>query len=324
MTGAPVCALAAIAAAAACAAPPAPPDDGVTIPDVMDTRAMIGTWGWVHASVDRDVARREEEVWTFAPSAGDWTSLTGVYRRAVHFTAADGVPFTCNQRPHYTLASLVTVRAVAAPGGARVDEVAYETTPSPCDRGLRRLAAYHASIEDGALVLRWDGGLAHLRRIDAPAAAPPPIAAAPAGPWRWSATSWTKHGLVQHEDERWELTAGDDGALAGWYVRTVAVHDPAGAPIPCAGAPRYTFVDRYLVRGRALVDLSARSPEPATTPEDEARPGDWRLEEHAVTADEHPCLASARRALDSATFDAIGDALVLTWRGGRRQVLLRP
>ncbi len=305
-------------------APAREPPDGIRIADVMTTRAMIGTWAWRLDSADAATTRRERERWTFAPTA-DWLTLRGSYHRDVELIARDGVPFTCAQRASYPIASDVEVSARAAPGGAIVDELAYTTAPSPCEHGLRTLAQYRATIARGQLVLTWPDGVAHLDRIDAPPAAPPPLhPPPPSGAWVWSSTSWNKYGLVQREDERWELAAGADGALAGWYERTVSIHDPAGAAIACAGAASYTFVDRYLIRGRALIDLSATSPDPATAPVDDDRPGDWRLAEIAVTAGAHPCLTSPRRSLDSATFDALGDALVLTWRGSRRQVLLRP
>ena len=119
---------------------------------------------------------------------------------------------------------------------------------------------------------------------------------------------------MQREDETWQLALGDDGALAGWYVRTVEVRDPTGADLPCAGAPGYRFVDRYLVRGHRQ----------AAAGDDDAGDG-WRLDEVAVAAEAHPCLAAnPTRARDGAELTVVGDALVLTWRGARRQVLLRP
>ena len=39
----------------------------------------------------------------------------------------------------------------------------------------------------------------------------------------------------------------------------------------------------------------------------------------------NPCLrATARRTLDEATAEQIGDFLVLEWRGKRREILYRP
>lgn len=314
--------VAVVVALAACA--PRREPEGVRVADVLMTRAMAGTWEWRLDSGDAATTHRERERWTFAPSS-DWRTLLGSYHRDVELIARDGVPFTCSQRPWYRLATDVVVTAHAEPGGAAVDELTYAAAPSPCEKGLRTPVRFHATLERGQLVLRWPGGEAHLDRAPPPPPpAPPAHPPAPSGPWTWSATSWTKTGLVQREDERWELAASASGDLAGWYVRTVSIHDPTGAAIPCAGAASYQFVDRYLVRGRSLVDLSATAPDPARVPVDDDRPGDWRFAEVAVAAGAHPCLASPRRMLDGATFDVVGDALVLTWRGRRRQVLWRP
>jgi hypothetical protein len=218
------------------------------------------------------------------------------------------------QQASYRLASTVELTVTAAPGGATVAERSYQAAPSPCDRGLRRLASYHAVLDGDRLRVSWAGGEATLTRPaprSTPPAPPPAVAVAPAGRWRWTTTAWTADGRVQREDEAWELTVGDDGALAGWYLRTVEVRDPGGDAIACAGAPGYRYVDRYLVRGHRQDDLTAR--------------GEWRFDEVGVAADPHPCLAaSPTRSHDGATVDVVGDALILTWRGARRQVLTRP
>ncbi|MBK9032744.1 MAG: hypothetical protein IPL61_15990 [Myxococcales bacterium] len=299
----------------ACAAPAADPPR-ITIDDAIATRSLAGTWTWALTTTADGTTRTERERWDLAIT-GDWLRLAGRYQRTVDVRAVDGVPFTCVQAPSYRLASTVDVTVAAAPGGAVIEEVGYQVEPSPCDRGLRRLARYQARLlDDDTLELRWADGVAHLQRATPPT--PPPrlaVAAAPAGPWRWTATSWTAGGLVQREDERWELALGDDGALAGWYVRTVEVRDPGGAIVPCAGAPGYRFVDRYLVRGHRR---------PAAPDDDDAGDG-WRFDEVAVVAGAHPCLAaSPTRAKDGAELVVIGDVVVLTWRGARRQVLRRP
>jgi hypothetical protein len=74
----------------------------------------------------------------------------------------------------------------------------------------------------------------------------------------------------------------------------------------CAGASHYGYADRYLLRGKRGED-------------------GWRIDETAVFAGEHPCLADTPgRTLDAATASDDGDYLVLHWRGKRRQVLARP
>ena len=305
---------AALAAIAVTACTP-PPREHLAAADLLALDEMIGTWAWQHRETVDGVERDERERWTIDRGA-DWTALGGHYQRTVAFTATDGVPFTCAQAPRYQLASTIQLAIHATPGGAIVDELAYQAAPSPCDRGLRRRTSYLATAHGDTLELRWDDGVAHLTRVP-PDAPPPPaplaIAAAPAGPWTWSATSWTTAGLAQREDEAWQLTLGDDGALAGWYLRTVTIRDPAGAIIPCAGAAEYRYVDRYLLRGRH---------QPAEG--DDGGDG-WRFDEVAVDAGTHPCLAAHPvRSRDGATVEVVGDALVLTWRGARRQVLHRP
>jgi hypothetical protein len=176
---------------------------------------------------------------------------------------------------------------------------------------LRQLGTYLATLHGDELHLEWPDGDATLARAldDAPEPPPPPIAEPPAGRWTWRITSWTRAGMIRDEYEDWELAAGDDGMLGGTYVREVTERSPDGQPIPCAGAPVWSFVDRYLVRGRPMED------------------GDegWRLEEIDVIPGTHPCLAATpTRAMDTATVTTEGEHVVLEWRGKRRQVLARP
>jgi hypothetical protein len=290
--------------ALACRGPHDP--EALTLSDIADLRDLTGTWAWQHGSDVDGVHRHEDERWSFTADL-PWPEVRGQYQRTVELTATDGVPFTCAQATRYRLASSVAVAVTPAAGGATLTETSYQVAPSPCDRGLRRLATYRARwLDRDSLRLDWDDGTATLRRADPPPP-PPPRAepTPPAGAWRWSARSWTAGRLVQVEDERWELTVGPDGEAGGHYRRTVTVRDPDGAIVPCAGAPGYQFVDRYLVRGR---------------PRGEA----LYLREVAVAAGDHPCLAGApSRALDEARVEVIGDHLILTWRGNRRQVLTR-
>ena len=307
-----VAALVAIAAATAACAPPTPtPPGALTLPDLYAANALAGEWTWGHDELEDGTARTEVERWRFTATA-DRRVLDGNYQRRVEIRALDGVPFVCAQRPRYALHAEHTVVAHIVGGGARIEERGYEVTPSPCDPGLRQLTSYDAEIHRDRLILRWDGGEATLHRaVPATAApaivvAPPP--AAPAGRWTWQLASWTRAGLVQIEDEDWELAMSPGGELAGTYVRATTVRSPDGAPLPCAGAPSYRYVDRYLIRGR-------RDPE-----------GDgWRLEEVGQAPGEHPCLAATpTRTRDDATAELEGEYLVLTWRGKRRQVLARP
>lgn len=295
---------AALAAVAACAAPHDP--DALGLDDIVDLRELSGTWAWQHASTVDGVHRLELERWRFWPQE-PWPHLGGRYQRTVELTAIDGAPFTCVQTARYRLASTIELAVAPAADGAIITETSYQTEPSPCDRGLRHLTRYRAyRVDDDTLVVTWADGEATLRRVEPPTPPPPlAVASAPAGPWRWSARTRTSAGLIQHEDERWELTVGADGALAGHYTRTLTVRDPDQATLTCADAPGYQVVDRYLVRGQP-------------------RPDGLYLREVAVEAGAHRCLGGdVRRSLDEARVETIGEHLVLTWRGNRRQVLAR-
>ncbi|MEZ4401865.1 MAG: hypothetical protein R3B06_17685 [Kofleriaceae bacterium] len=301
----------------ACVAPP--PPTGLTIERALATAGLAGTWTWTLTTQADGVTITERERWELVPAA-TWPAVAGTAHREVEVVADDGVPFTCAQRPRYTLAADRTITVAPVADGVEVAETSYQAAPSPCEHGLRQLATYRATITAAGLVLRWPGGLAHLAR--APTSLPPllgpaPTAPPPAGAWEFRAHSWTAGGQVQREREQWDLAVGDDGELAGWYLRTVEVLDPAGATIACAGADRYQYVDRYLVRGRRAAAT--------TTADTGAAEAAWDLREVAVEADPHPCLAaSPRRVLDGAAVEVVGQALVLTWRGARRQVLWRP
>ena len=293
-------------AAAACVAPAPVPDDAVSLEAIVTGQQLAGVWEWIHYEVDDGALRREREQWRFV-TTDDPRRLVGRYRRDVVVRALDGVPFECNQDTRYHQRADLTVRADVVAAGVAITELGYQAEPGPCDPGLRQLGAYVATVRRDRLLLSWPGGTATLvRAIDAPPAPSPPVATSPAGRWTWHAASWTRSGLVRHEHEDWELAVGADGAIGGSYVREVTVRSPDGADLPCAGAPSYGFVDRYLVRGDRADDR-------------------WRIEERAALPGQHPCLADTpARTLDGATLVADGEHVVLAWRGKRRQVLLRP
>lgn len=293
--------------AAACGAPPSPPPGALTLDDVIAADLLAGEWTWHHVESDGGTSRHEREHWRFTLTA-ERVVLAGRYTRDVDVRALDDVPFVCAQRPHYQLHADHEVTARIVRGGARIEEGAYQTRPSPCDPGLRHVTTYDAELHRDRLVLRWDGGEATLVRprvtVD-PVSGPRPTPPAPAGRWTWATTSWTRAGLIQREDEDWELATSADGVLAGTYLRTTTVRSADGAPLACAGASSYRYLDRYLVRGQRDDD-------------------GWRLEEVGAQAGEHPCLAATpTRTRDAATGAIEGDYLVLHWRGKRRQVLAR-
>jgi hypothetical protein len=302
-------ALAALAALAACAEPPPLPDGAVRLDAIVTAQQMTGSWDWVHVEIEHGTQRRERERWTFGATE-DRRRLVGRYTRDVFVRALDRVPFECNQQTRYHQRAEIFVEAMVIATGVAIHERSYRTDPGPCDRGLRELGSYVATVDGDELHLAWPGGDATLTRAtDDPPPPPPASAIAPAGRWTWHLTSWSRAGMVRAEHEDWELALGDDGLLGGTYVREVSERSPDGAAIPCAGAAAWGFADRYLVRGKPLEDGGEG----------------WRLEEVGVVAGQHPCLAAtASRALDTATVTAEGEHVVLTWRGKRRQVLRRP
>lgn len=299
-------------------APPAPPPAAPT--DALEIARTRGAWRWVHSSTSEGTYRLERERWLIDPIALDRDRgrrvARGRYRRDVAIVALDGRRFLCNQRTSYVQTAVFDVEVSIEDGALAIAELGYRTQPSPCEPGFRHPVRYRAALDDRRLVLAWDGGDQTLQPLpdDAFTAgelelAEPPAdpAARLAGAWRWSLRGTDKANDVRDEHEAWELAVGADGVVGGTYVRDVTVHAADGAPLACAGgATSYRYVDRYTLRGRVDGDQLV-------------------LEEHAVDAGAHPCLATTpRRHLDSATGVAIGDHLVLTWRGKRRQVLHRP
>lgn len=294
---------------AACAEPVPLPDDAVPLDAIVTARQMTGDWEWIHFEIEDGTLRRERERWSFGPTSNR-RRLVGRYTRDVLVRSLDGMPFECNQETRYRQRAEIFVEAVVVATGVSIEELSYRTTPGPCEHGLRELGSYIATIEGDELHIAWPGGDATLvRATDAPSPPPAERARPPAGRWTWNVRSWTRAHMVRDEYEDWELAVGDDGLIGGTYVREVSEHAPDRAVIPCAGAPSWGFVDRYLVRGKPLEDGS----------------DGWRIEEVGVVAGEHPCLADTpERSLDTATLVADGEHVVITWRGKRRQVLLRP
>lgn len=302
----PLVALAALAAPA-CGPPPTPAPGAAPLVEVARAARVAGDWRWRHESTDDGTRRVEREHWQLVRDG--LTRLRGSYLREVdvELLADDGLVFACNQRPRYRQVARFDVVGVVGPEGVELEETGYQAAPSPCEPGLRRLGRYRARVDHtGHLVLVGDTSVARLWNGDG--ATPPPLPAPAAtldGAWTWSMASWTADGRVQREAERWQL-ALDGVDVTGSYTRVVTIVDPDGAVIPCAGADRYTFTDRYTVTGKATED-------------------GWRLREDDVVADPHPCLAGMpTRTVDEATAELDGAYLVLTWRGPRRQVLARP
>jgi hypothetical protein len=235
--------------------------------------------------------------------------VRGRCERTVTFLALDGRPFACAQDLHYRLRAEYRFDAHLDPDGSlAVIEREYRAAPSPCDSGERRLTGYRGRLlHRDQLQLRWADGEQTLRRVHPPEpsptddATPQPIA----GAWRWS-TRNRRDAEVRVESEDWQLEHNPDtGVLTGAVERTVTVFEEDGARYPCSDDTLYRYRDRYTVRGvagQAGVSLT----------------------ETAVEPESHPCLESRERHLDAATGAIVGDYLVLTWRGGKHQVLHRP
>ena len=282
---------------------PAPPLQSFTLVD------LVGTWRWQHEAAEAGTARVERETWTFQPGPTP-TSLVGRYLRDVEVTSEDGVPFQCNQRPHYRQRAAFEVGVEIAEHGFAITEHEYRTEPGPCDHGFRHVGAYRATLAGTTrLVLAFDGGEQTLLRVDDASELPAdPWPATPAleGAWRWSATSVTADGSIADETEWWELSRRSDTQLDATYRRRVTVRSADGKPLACAKAPSWTFDDAYLLDGQR---------------EEEH----WHFYERAADPGDHPCLRlTPRRILDEATAEQLGDYLILEWRGKRRQVLYRP
>jgi hypothetical protein len=320
-----------IALAAACDAPEPPTAARPAVADMVLAGALIGDWQWTVTIDEPGLRRVEREHWRIAPSPAPDGALPGAYLREVEVTATDGVPFVCNQRTRYTQRARFDLRATALDGNVVIEETGFRAEPSPCDHGFRRLGHYFARVGPRRLDLRWEiGDDAPATTADAPRTGTqtltrvprPPTRTATAdaleaswpgdvatwnGPWRWQIRTVDDARRVRDEREEWELTVGGSGAAAT-YRRTVTVHAATGAPLPCAGAASYTYVDHYVLEG-------ALSPD---------RDGILELREVAVDPGQHPCLDASPRALDSVTAELDGEYVELTWRGKRRQVLHRP
>lgn len=315
MRGRPALAAIAALAAGACQRPssgspptrpaPPPPIEQYTL------ATLVGGWRWIHRTNEEGTTRVEDEHWRFRPIPEAPTRLTGRYVRSVEVHSDDRVPFRCNQRPSYRQRAVFDVEVDIARPGFAIRELAHRAEPSPCDGGFRRLGDYTAELAGGRLALRFgDGGSQTLWQIDgdlAPLPADPWPASQPIhGAWRWDATSFDDTGNVHDESEWWEITRRSETRLDATYRRRVTVRAPDGtSPIACAGAPSWTFDDAYVLEGMR---------------EEEH----WHFHELAAQPGDHPCLrGTPGRHLDEATAEQIGDALVLEWRGKRRQVLYR-
>ncbi|MBX3157489.1 MAG: hypothetical protein KF773_16055 [Deltaproteobacteria bacterium] len=282
---------------------PAPAPETFTLVD------LVGGWRWLLRTQADGSTRIEDETWRFAPVPGEPTKLAARYIRTVEIRSDDRIPFVCNQRPYYRQRAVFDVAVELTTTGFTMKETGYRAEPSPCDHGFRHTSGYTAELWGDRITLKWDGGTQTLWHIDTDAQ---PLPADPwrdrpiTGPWRWDTYGYDDDGNVREENEWWNLTRRSDTVVDGTYRRRVTVRSPDGKPIRCANGPQWSFDDAYVFTGQR---------------EEEH----WHFNELASEAGDHPCLrATPRRALDEATGEALGDHLILEWRGKRRQVLYRP
>jgi hypothetical protein len=305
--GRPAVALALAAGmAASCGQRPAPSAPAV---DPAHPEARIsasdldGQWRWSMVTEADGVRRVEIERWRLQALGTD--RIGGTYQRTVTFLAQSGVPFTCNQDLSYELRTVYQVEGTVRDGkDVKLSELDYQTAPSPCDTGYRALASYQGERVGERLVLRWPGGEQTLgREAEAPGAPEEHLAARAAvtGAWRWQSRS-QQGTQVRVEVEDWELAENPAGAITGTVARTVTIFDAEGQRYDCSGDTSYRYRDRYTVRGyRTGTSIG--------------------LHETAVLPEQHPCLVHEERHLDAAVGELSGDYVVLTWRGGRTQIL---
>ncbi len=286
---------------------PAHLDDAMTLAD------LAGAWVWEHTSTVDGARVTERERWFLRPdptAPGPSLRAVGAYDREVVVVAEDGVPFTCAQDTTYRQRARYALVAELADGAITVTETGYQTEPGPCEHGFRARGHFDGALRGNLLRLRWDGGEQVLSR-----AGTAPLPAAPAwaglhptwdGAWTWTVHTMDDGGDLRDEQEDWRIAIGADQLATATYVRTVTTRSRDGRPIACAGARRWTYVDRYTLEGHLDRDLLT-------------------LREVASDPGRHPCLApTPRRTLDSATAELDGDYALFEWRGKRRQVLHRP
>lgn len=285
----------------------------------LSPRDIAGDWRWSLATEADGVRRIEVEHWRLqspAPAGPgrplDRQSVMGTCERVVTFLSMDGMPFECNQALAYELRATYRVQGTITGGELELAELSYETADSPCEPGHRRLATYRGERIGPDLVLRWPEGEQTLKRdasgkkpgVDAQPGVEPRPAMALAGAWRWQSRN-QRDREVRVEIEEWDLVEEPGGAITGTVMRTVTIFDAQGEVYDCNGNTYYQYRDRYTLRGHRTGDRLG-------------------VNEVAVEAEPSACLTHQERHLDAAVGELVGDHVVLTWRGNRRQILHRP
>ena len=279
-----------IVALCSCGPPPRPapaPVAAIAAPPRPD-----GHWRWSHQAVGEDgVLAVESELWRLS---SDGAAVIGTCDRTVTFRSGDAVPFACSQSTEYTLRTRYHLDGTLDGAAIALREASFETAPSPCEPARRQLTAYTGTVGAARLELAWPGGRQTLARADEERAGEPsPLVTAPGpltGEWSWR----TEQG-PRREDERWRLDENSDGIITGTVERIVAGGDGPDCP---------SVLERYLVRGQRTAEALA-------------------LAETSFEFEVTTCERHETRTLDAASGTIYPDAIVLTWRGGKRQVLHR-
>lgn len=307
-----------LAIAAACAPPgPARPlaHSPVLAADALDR--LRGEWRWALAREVDGVRVVEREAWTFVDDrtadAPDTTAVVGRYVREIEFIAPGGVPFSCNQADRYTLRASYGLEAAWRDGQLRVRELDARAEPSPCEHGLRPLGDYAVALGVATAILTHAGGTQTLLRVGPGPRDLGPLgwrgdAATWEGAWQFTGTTDLDAAHVRDEREAWTLVARPGDRLEGVVDRQLQVRTRDGLPSPCGGPPAWSLRERLRLDGVRVDDRFLLR--------------EVEVLSRGVTPP-HPCAVGAR-VLDSAFAELVGDAVVLEWRGKRRQVLQRP
>jgi hypothetical protein len=285
----------------ACSTPPVQ-NPSAPQPPHPSVEEYLGHYSYSESSQHDGAKRIDHEEWDVT---GEGKTLRATYKRSVTFLSSNAEPFACRQALYYRLQATYQLEGRLTSEGITLEETDVRTTPSPCERGTRPLVRYRGKRVDGGLLLRWHGGEQLLLRTSPAMATPPAHNSAVTGKWMWKNRLPLDSDQVRVELETWTLNEAADGAIKGSYERLVTAYTQSGEPIPCAGAHRYSFRDRYSVSGtRRAAQIEIH-------------------EIRALESTSHPCLATKRRHRDSGTGHLMGDSLVIAWRGYHRQVLHR-
>ncbi len=247
------------------------------LPATPSSPMATGTWEWTYRSTDdQGNMRVEQEEWHLVQRG---RAVQGYYDRVVTMLSTDDRLFRCNQQLGYSRATRVQVTGSTAGDEVRLQEVAFEAKPGPCDDGARNLVHYFGKLRGPTMDLVWEHD-AHtgmtasqtLFRVERPEIEDAPVAAAPIsmpidGTWEWELRSIDAEGDERVEHEEWHLHETAEG-IAGYYDRKVSRVRGDGV-FTCAASDRYETLTRYTIAGQrranrlSLTETEYRVPPPA-------------------------------------------------------------